>query len=238
MTDEVKIQTFENVLIVVATNREMERGTKESIGALRKAGAVLLVAEGHSDVSQARNHTLSMACDLLRDHPERTVVLMLDDDMIVPRDVAAALATEALASGYACSAAYATANGKLAGGRWYAPPECADDRGQWRSGMIRRWQLGLGCIAIPTALLFELEKSSESFEVEGKILTQFTWSKAENGVWVAEDFRLCRQLGGVALMGLGVGHVKKGEIWPDDETLAAIREQRDVVPLPGGGFQS
>jgi hypothetical protein len=226
-----------HVIIVMATNREPERQCKISIAAMRELGAGFLLCEGHSDVTQARNQTLSAACEAIRLHPERTCVLMMDDDMIVPLETAELLIRTALDTGHACSAVYATAAARLAGGRWMPK-----GGGDWPSGLKRRWVAGLGCLAIPAKLLLELEASSESYQVldgQGvqKVLTQFTWSAAENGEWVAEDYRLCRELGGVTLLPVGVGHVKKGEIWPDDETLAAIREGRPVKKLPGGAIQ-
>lgn len=221
-----------SVLIVMSTNREPKRDTKASLRTMREHGAALLMAEGHSDVTQARNHSLSMACDVLRGSPERDCVLMLDDDMVVPLEVALALVSEALSSGFACSAVYATAGGKIAGGRWRAP-----SGGDWPDGLRKRWQMGLGCLAVPSRLLLELESRSESYEVPDRVLTQFTWSKAERGSWVAEDYRLCRELGGVRVLPLGVGHIKEGGLWPDEETLAAIREDRPVRKLPGGALQ-
>lgn len=43
-------------------------------------------------------------------------------------------------------------------------------------------------------------------------------SGAEKGGSIAEDFRLSITLGGVQLCPLAVGHIKKGALWPDDET--------------------
>lgn len=229
MTD----QTMGNVLVLMATNRELEPQTRQCVAAMRRLGAAYLAVQGHSDVTQARNHELSLGCEALRNHPERDAVLMLDDDMVVPPETALELVREALASGHACSAAYATAGAKLAGGRWRPR-----GGGDWTEGLKERWLMGLGCIAIPAPLLLQLERESASYEVLGKVYSEFTWSKAEDGGWVAEDFRLSKRLGGVRLLPIGVGHVKKGELWPDDETIAAIAEGRDAARLPGGAVQA
>lgn len=200
---------MKRTLIVMSSNRELEKPTKQTIAALSKLGAIRLFETGSSDVTFARNRALSATCNHLREFPDRDVVLMMDDDMVVPSEVAQRLADEARASGVACSAAYATATAYLAGCRWKKKPG--------------RWLVGLGCVAIPRALLLELEARAEAFEVNGEVLHEFTWSSAEGGEWFSEDYRLCMNLGGVVLLPLGVGHVKKGEIWPDDLTLERIQ---------------
>jgi hypothetical protein len=234
MTDDEK--RLKNVIVTMASNREPERQTKQCLAAMQRLGAGFIMCEGHSDVTQARNHALSVTCEQLRNYPERDCVLMMDDDMIVPLETAELLIRTALETGHACSAAYATAAARLAGGRW--KPKGGEE---WPTGLRVRWVAGLGCVAIPAKLLLELEQRSESYQILDRdalrVLTQFTWSKAEGGEWVAEDYRLCRELGGVMLLPVGVGHVKKGEIWPDDETLAAIKEGRPVKKLPGGAIQ-
>lgn len=224
---------MKNVLLLVSSNRELERTTAACVNELRRAGAQMILESGSSDVSQARNSALAAACEALRERPEFEVVLMMDDDMVCPIETAGELVKEAISSGYACSAAYATAAGKLAGSKW--PPAKG---AEWPEGLKVRWQVGLGCLAIPRDRLLELEQRAASYEIRGRVLSEFTWSRAENGEWIAEDFRLCRQLGGVRLLPLGVGHIKKGEIWPDDETLAAIREGRMVQQLPDGRIQA
>ena len=219
------------VILLISSNRQMAVPTATCVNEMRRAGAQLILEMGSSDVSQARNSALNAACKALHERPELDCVLMLDDDIICPLGVARELVGEARSSGVACSAAYATGDARLAGSRWF------QDGKPWADGRVR-WQVGLGCLAIPRALLLELEQKSESYEVRGRVLTMFTWSKAENGEWVAEDYRLSRQLGGVNLMPLGVGHWKHGEYFPDDETLAAIRENRMVQQLPDGRVQA
>jgi hypothetical protein len=169
-----------------------------------------LLETGSSDVAFARCRALSWACETLREYPERDVVLMLDDDMEVPAETAQRLVDDARSLGRACSAVYATLNSKVAAARWHERP-----------GL---WLVGLGCVAIPRALLLELEERAESFEVNGRFYSAFTWSGPEDGSWIAEDFRLSKNLGGVRLCPLAVGHIKKGALWPDDETLARLAD--------------
>ena len=195
-------------IIVMSSNREMEAATKKTLQALTDGGALVLLETGSSDVAFARCRALSWACETLREYPERDVVLMLDDDMEVPAETAQRLVDEARSLGRACSAVYATLNSKVAAARWHGRP-----------GL---WLVGLGCVAIPRALLLEIEERAESFEVNGRFYSAFTWSGPEEGSWVAEDFRLSKNLGGVHLCPLAVGHIKKGALWPDDETIARL----------------
>jgi len=198
-----------NTLIVISSNREMEPQTRDSVQALCSAGAQLLLERGSACVTFARCRALSLACEHLRGaFAERDVVLMLDDDMIVPLEAAQAVVDAARSSGTPHAAAYATVVKRLAAARWDGHP------GLWRTG--------LGCVAIPKAKLFELEERSESFEMNGKAYTAFTSAGAHRGVWMGEDFRLCENLGGVRLLPIAVGHVKKWPLWPDQATLDNI----------------
>lgn len=207
---------MKNTIVVMSSNREVERQTKNALQNLANLGAMLLMETGSSDVAFARCRALSWACDMLREHPDRDIVLMLDDDMDVPVETAQALADQARERGRACSAVYATLTAKVAASRW------ADHPGLWL--------VGLGCVAIPRALLLALEERSESFEVSGRFYSAFTWSGPENGGWVAEDYRLSINLGGVHLCPLAVGHIKKGALWPDDETLEQLAHGSPLVP--------
>ncbi len=199
---------MKNTIVVMSSNREIEAATKATLQNLTNLGAMVLLETGSADVAFARCRALSWACEKLREYPDRDAVLMLDDDMEVPADTAQALTDKARELGGACSAVYATLTVKVAAARWPDHP-----------GL---WLVGLGCVAIPRALLLELEERSESFEVNGRFYSAFTWSGPESGNWIAEDFRLSKNLGGVHLCPLAVGHIKKGALWPDDETLAQL----------------
>jgi hypothetical protein len=199
---------MDRTLVLVSSNREIEPETKLTLHALQKAGAVVLVESGSADVAYARNRALSFACDMLREREQLSAVLMLDDDMCVEVSTAQRLVDRARECERAVSAVYATRNSKLAGCRWPHHPG--------------RWLVGLGCVAIPRALLLALELRSERFASMDRFLRAFTWCGAEDGNWIAEDYRLSMRLGGVELEPVGVGHIKKGALWPDEETIAAI----------------
>jgi len=199
---------MKSTLVVMSSNREPEKQTRNTLQSLAKLGAMVLMETGSADVAFARCRALSWACEKLREYPARDVVLMLDDDMEVPAETALALADKARELGRACSAVYATLTAKVAASRWPGHP-----------GL---WLVGLGCIAIPRALLLALEQRSQSFELDDRSYRAFTWSGPENGSWIAEDFRLSINLGGVHLCPLPVGHIKKGALWPDDETIELL----------------
>lgn len=199
---------MKNTLVVMSSNRELEKQTRNTLKNLVNLGAMVLMETGSAEVAFARCRALSWACEKLGEYPDRDIVLMLDDDMEVPAETAQALADNARELGRACSAVYATLTAKVAAARWVDHP-----------GL---WLVGLGCVAIPRALLLDLEQRSESFELDDKSYRAFTWSGPENGAWVAEDFRLSINLGGVHLCPLPVGHIKKGALWPDDETMERL----------------
>lgn len=197
---------MKSTVVVMSSNRSMEPQTKETLNALAQKGANLLMESGSPDVAFARNRALSFACNYLRENPERRTVLMVDDDMQFPPETAQELVNKSRELGRACSAVYATISKKVAAARW-------------KPGL---WVVGLGCLAIPRELLLELEERSESFEMLGKFYTAFTWCGPSKGEWIGEDFRLSMNLGGVHLCPLPVGHIKKGSLWPDDETIAEL----------------
>jgi len=199
---------MKSTLLVMSSNRDPEPETRQMLAAFQKSGMKLLKEMGSADVAYARNRALSFACDVLRDFPELQTVMMMDDDMAVYESTAQQLIDRSRELGRAVSGAYATKTSKLAAARWKAKP-----------GL---WLVGLGCLAIPRALLLELEQRSESFESGGRFMSEFTWTCAEDGGWIAEDYRLSMQLGGVHMEPVPLGHVKKGVLWPDDETLAAL----------------
>lgn len=202
---------MKKTLIVMSSNREVEGRTRESVDALCAVGAQLLLERGSSCVCFARCRALSLACEALRGKcADRDMVLMVDDDMEIERETAQKVVDEARSSGVPTSAAYATIVSKLAGSTWKGHPG--------------RWLVGLGCLAIPVPALLELERRSESFEMYNKAYSAFTWVGAENGEWVGEDYRLSMNLGGVHLLPLSVGHIKKWRIQPDADTLQRIAD--------------
>lgn len=199
---------MKHTLIVMSVRDELEPETKATVERLRHLGAIFLKEQGSTCVAFARCKALSGACKVLRERPDIDMVLMLDDDMDVDSLTANAVVSHARHTHVPASAAYATKEATLAGTRYKAGT----------------WLVGLGCLAIPRAALLALEVSSESFEEKGEVFSAFTWAGAEAGRWVGEDFRLCQRLGGVHLLPLVAGHVKKAVLWVDDETLRQIGE--------------
>jgi hypothetical protein len=90
----------------------------------------------------------------------------------------------------------------------------------------------LGLRRHPSRPALDLEERSESFELNRKFYSAFTRSGPEKGGWVSEDFRLSINLGGVHLCPLAVGHIKKGALWPDDETLEQLAMERPLGAIP------
>lgn len=197
-------------IVLVSSNREISIKTQDTLAALGQLGARRLLQRGSPDVAFARCQALTWACNALRDEPERDMVLMLDDDIWAESDVAQALVDAARERGRACSAVYTTVTGKLAASRWPHDP-----------GL---WLTGLGCLAIPAKLLLELEQAAPSFEMQGHVYSGFTWCVPEKGQWIAEDYRLCMNLGGVHLLPLKVAHMKTWPLWPNENTLKKVAE--------------
>lgn len=201
---------MKNTILVMSTNREAENLTRACVRQLQDAGAALIEHTGApSDVACARNIALTRACAALKQHPARDVILCVDDDMAFTLETAQALVNSVRATGVGASAVYATLAGTVA-----ACP---------LSGHPGRFQTGLGLLALPRGPLLELELQSKLFKMAaGEAYREFVWCGAEGGFWVGEDFRLCRRLGGVMLLPLAAGHIKKQELWPDDATLQHV----------------
>lgn len=207
------------MIVTCSHNRAMQAQTLSAIRELCRAGAIYIDQSGAADVALARCLALSAACNALRAEPARDVVLMVDDDMVFTNEDCEQLAQHARRTGVAASAIYATLGGTVAATRLQTTP-----------GEAQRWAVGLGLLAIPRASLLELERQSEPFEFMGKPQFGFTWSAAANGIFWSEDYTLSRRLGGVHLLPIGVGHLKTIPVYPDEDTIACIREGRR---LPG-----
>lgn len=211
---------MKRTIILLSHNRPIQEGTLHSLQELRQAGAAYLAQRGTADVALARSIALTAACEALREHRSRDMILMLDDDMLCTVDQAQTLVDHARETGVAASAMYATTIGTLAATKLPTP-----------EGEAQRWVAGLGTLAVPAALLLELERKSDpfTFSSDKKKYTAFTSSRAENGEWWSEDYTLCRRLGGVHLLPIGVGHLKTIPIYPDEETIAAIATGRPLL---------
>lgn len=242
---------MKNVLVLLSSNRPIQDRTRNCIGRLTALGAAYLTQQGTADVALARNIALTSACEALRalndgllrslkeKHAEsgdgyeetyranrRDVVLMVDDDMEFTPEQVAELVEHARRTGTPASAMYATTMGTLAATRMKWEPELGT-RGA--RGWEQRWMVGLGLLAIPAARLHELELASAPFDCQEKQRRAFTSCQMFKGVWFSEDYMLCYRLGGVDLLPIAVGHLKTIPIYPDDVTVAKIRngEQLD-----------
>ena len=225
-------------IVVLSRNRPIQDRTRQCIDAMMRAGAAYLEQTGCADVALARCDALTQACNSLRQlnersaravppagihpaaeatwkpPPPRDTVLMVDDDMVFSNDQAQALIDCSRETGVAVSAVYATLATTVAA---------------TRIAGTDRWLSGLGLIAIPAGRLFELEHESETFAIKERSYVAFTWCGPEKNAWYSEDYRLCQRLGGVYLLPIAVGHLKVLPIYPDDETIAAIREDRRIT---------
>lgn len=206
-------------ILVTSHARPIHEATITSIRPLCARGAMFLTQRNATDVALARNLALSGVCAALDEDPTRDVVLMVDDDMVFFEEAAAALVEHARSTGVAASGMYATTMGTLAATRLQTP-----------AGERQLWVTGLGLLAIPAALLLRLRGESEPFMFLEKKNYGFTWSAAGGGNYWSEDYTLCRRLGGVHLLPIPIGHMKMIDLWPDEETVAHIREGR---MLPG-----
>lgn len=203
---------MKNTIIVVSSNRDIEQDTQLMLRKLGNLGAVVLLQRGSPDVAFARNKVLTWAVDMLEKTPERDMVLMLDDDMFAPEETIQEVVDRARRLQEPCSAVYTTAKATLAGARMEAKPGY--------------WFTGLGCFAIPRALLLELDARMPKFtHYDDEVYTAFTSTGEEGGIWYAEDFRLCLNLGGARLLPIPVAHIKKWHLWPDKAALEKLAEE-------------
>lgn len=211
---------MKSTIVVCSHNRPIQAQTQLALRALMSAGALYLDQSGAADVALARCLALSGACDQLRSKPGQwDCVLMVDDDMVFSRQDAQALVDHARSTGVSAAAMYATLLGTLAATRLRTP-----------NGDLQRWATGLGLLAIPAFALLELEQRSEPFTFMDQPRRGFTWSQAAGGNFWSEDYTLTRRLGGVHLLPIGVGHLKTIPVYPDEATIACVREGRR---LPG-----
>lgn len=218
---------MQNVILVTSSNRSPEKHTGRMFAQLERLGAAHVKQDGSPDVAFARCMALTAACEVLRAHPSRDVVLMVDDDMIGSVENIAELCTRATGTGRACSGIYATQSGHLAATRWRVQGlQQRDEDGR----ML--WLVGLGMVAIPRALLLHVDEQLPKFRYRDQVLTAFTGCGAEDGEWMAEDYQLSRNLGGVRLEGLAFGHIKKMPLWPDQETIDKLVVE-EVLPDDG-----
>ncbi len=189
---------MKDILIVVSTNRGIDRLTEESINPLVLERAEMVKQMGTSDVALARNIALSLACKTLAEYPNLKTVLMIDDDMTFSKEDAYRVVQKSQDENVPVAGAFITQSGNLA-----AKPMSKT-----------RWQTGLAFLAIPAKLLMNLRAVSKKVLDDVSV---FTWSGEDSGEWVPEDYRLCRRLGGVKILPVTIGHLKKIPVCPPDE---------------------
>lgn len=189
---------MKNLLIVVSTNRGLSDATKVAIEAQRGNGAKYVEQQGCSDVALARNLALTQAVEVLQENKEIDTVLMIDDDIVFGNEQVQQIVKYSQSSRLPVAACVATVQGNLSG----------------RPISKTLWETGLSFLAIPRHKLLELVNVSKSFKlpVEGDCYV-FTWCGMDGKQWISEDYRLCRRLGGVKLIPVRVGHLKKIPIW-------------------------
>lgn len=207
---------MQNVLVLTSSNRLMEHQTTVAIQDLINRGAGHIEQRETGDVSLARNLALTMAARALQNGPHEAV-LMIDDDMVFSHEHARALVEHALLRDVAASACYVLSDGRL------AATHLSGDR----------WLTGLGFLCIPRSQLLSLVARSTPFRahrLSEDWTIEFTRSCADLIIdgephWDPEDYRFTRSLGGVELLPIAVGHVKKRVLLPDQTKLAAFIEQ-------------
>lgn len=212
---------MKSTLIVTSSNRHMEQETHDAIALMKRAGAYHVRQSQTADVTFARCHALTMACNAIREvgqNHKLDVVLMVDDDMEFTLDAAAELVQYARTVQRPASALYVGINRRACATRWKL-----DGNGK------QLYLVGLGLLAIPVPALLELEQVSPRFvygtadaEKFGE-LTEFCISGNRDGLWLSEDFSLCERLGGVYLPGVEAGHRKTIALWPNATTLEELR---------------
>lgn len=206
---------MQKVIVVYSSNRSIEREFYCTLLLLAKMGAHVIEQHGAPDLGFARCAALTLVLNtVLADRAQYDTVLMLDDDMVVTPDVILDLVEHARKTGRPASACYVLANGHIAG-----EPHPL--------GFVT----GLGCIAIPTARLLELASAIPAVRFStksGAMIRAFTFSGIgpDETEWMGEDYRLCLRLGGVDLLPLAAGHIKKRVLLPTPEAMHAIIGQK------------
>lgn len=191
---------MKDVLIVVSTNRGIDRQTEECINPIVLERAELIKQMGTSDVALARNIALTVASQVLRENKNLVTVLMIDDDMTFEKVDAYRVIEQSQKTKLPVAGAFVTQRGTLA-----AKPFTKT-----------KWQTGLAFLAIPSDMILELWNKSKSV-MAPEATKVFTWSGEDYGEWVPEDYRLCRRLGGVNILPVSIGHLKNIAVFPPSE---------------------
>lgn len=191
------------LVVVLVSNRPIDVDAYNCIQNLRCS---VIAQRDCSEISLARNMALTALCDLQAAN-QWDCALLVDDDMVFTTEDVKALVSNAMQKGVASSAAYVNADGVTL----MAAP--------WKDG---RWLTGLGLLAVPMNLLMALRDSSQQFVNKALQRRAFAFCNAGmvDDVWMSEDFQLCTRLGGVELLPVAVGHIKKRVLKPTHEQVA------------------
>lgn len=231
-------------IVLCSYNRPIQEPTRKAIQQMMAQGAAYMTQTGSADVTLARNLALSGGCRALRQLNALRAkqakalfdtFLMVDDDMQFEVHQAQRLIDHTRIFRRGASAMYATLHGTIAAARIDTPVSYdAGTLAALKSTGVQpqHWVTGLGLLAIPSCVVLELEEHLPKFlfpdladparpEIQN---TQFTQSGAVDGKWWSEDYTLCKNLGGVHLLPIPVGHLKTIPIFPDAETVRKIRD--------------
>lgn len=201
---------MQKTLILLVTHRGICDETTEAIERLKCPSVVKIL--GCPDQSKARSMGIDQALAGSEGTPIDTI-LLLDDDMVFDAISVQMIVSQSRRTGEACSGVYMTKEGKL----------CARPLLQLviTPGSPTRWLTGLGCLAVPRARL-------ERIKVRLPSTAGIThWCQSGKhpeypGEWFPNDFWCCANLGGVLLLPVPFGHVKRMPIWPDERTLREV----------------
>ena len=198
---------MKNLVIVIATNRpQPNEKLLKSLVSFAARGTAIIQHVGTTDVALARNISLTLVHDVLK-QGQHNMVLMLDDDMVFTDDDVIEVVKHAYESGRPTSACYVMANGSLVARR--------------KNG---KWMTGLGFLAVPAKVLLNLAESSETFrcpidEHKSLDIIKFTECRIVKREWQGEDYVFCERLGGVDVVPVGVGHIKQQILKPSTPHL-------------------
>lgn len=206
---------MEKTLVLLTTHRGLEPETGDCVRKLRCPSQI--ESKGVADVSLARSIGFDQALQGMKG-TEIDTVLCIDDDMVFSADDAHRLCELARASGVPTSALAVTAGGLLAASP--LPPGKFSALAQPR----QRWLTGLAFMAIPRAALEDVAERLDALLMGNRFPVRQWCRSGEHpafpGHWTREDHWFCCHFGGVEIAPIGVGHLKRIPLRPEDATIA------------------
>jgi hypothetical protein len=203
---------MKNCLIVCSSNRLMEHETFCILMMLVANGIAYTEHYGTTDIALTRNMALTKALRIA-EASKKDVIVMIDDDIYFSPKQLQELVSFVREHNKPAAGGYVLADGKIGA-------QLIEETGQWLTG--------LGFLGIPVSHLQEVAKRCRKFRPtiqSTDVFIEFCRSgpkdDGEGGlVWEYEDFSLTEMLGGVTLLPLAVGHVKKRVLGYTNEELA------------------